>query len=250
MADPARILVAQNLTKRYARRCVVREASLRIRLGEVVGLLGPNGAGKTTTFYMLVGLVHPDAGHVLLDGIDITHYPMYRRAQMGVGYLSQESSVFRRLSVEENLYLPLQGSRLSRDEQKRRVEMLLAEFDIEKVRHMVGERLSGGERRRVEMARALTLQPPFLLLDEPFLGVDPITITEMKAMLRRLQERGIGILLTDHNVHDALPICNRAYVMHDGQIIAQGDARTIANDPAVRRFYLGEEFALRVTSER
>jgi lipopolysaccharide export system ATP-binding protein len=245
MPDATRVLEARCLSKRYRRRYVVREADLTVGQGEIVGLLGPNGAGKTTTFYMLTGLVRPDAGQVLLDGEDITRCPMYRRARRGIGYLSQESSVFRGLTVEENLCVPLEFSGLPREEQRRRVERLLADFDIARVRRTVGARLSGGERRRVEMARALTTSPAFLLLDEPFLGVDPITITEMKGMLQRMRERGIGILLTDHNVHDALPLCDRAYVMHEGRVLVQGSAEEVAGHPDARRFYLGDDFALR-----
>lgn len=230
--------------KRYGGRAVVNGVSLELARGEIVGLLGPNGAGKTTTFYMLVGLVWPDAGEVFLDDANVTHEPMYRRARLGISYLPQEPSVFRRLSVEENLFgiLELLGMNWSQAEE--RVNHLLAEFGLEKVRFQPAETLSGGERRRLEIARALVTRPKFLLLDEPFAGIDPITVLDIQRLIRHLKKEGYGILITDHNVRDTLKITDRASIIKDGRVFADGDPAALAADPLVRQVYLGEEFEL------
>lgn len=230
--------------KRYGGRAVVNGVSLELSGGEIVGLLGPNGAGKTTTFYMLVGLVWPDAGEVFLDDANVTHEPMYRRARLGISYLPQEPSVFRRLSVEENLFgiLELLGMNWSQAEE--RVNHLLAEFGLEKVRFQPAETLSGGERRRLEIARALVTRPKFLLLDEPFAGIDPITVLDIQRLIRHLKKEGYGILITDHNVRDTLKITDRASIIKDGRVFADGDPAALAADPLVRQVYLGEEFEL------
>lgn len=230
--------------KRYGGRAVVNGVSLELAGGEIVGLLGPNGAGKTTTFYMLVGLVWPDAGEVFLDDANVTHEPMYRRARLGISYLPQEPSVFRRLSVEENLFgiLELLGMNWSQAEE--RVNHLLAEFGLEKVRFQPAETLSGGERRRLEIARALVTRPKFLLLDEPFAGIDPITVLDIQRLIRHLKKESYGILITDHNVRDTLKITDRASIIKDGRVFADGDPAALAADPLVRQVYLGEEFEL------
>ncbi len=235
-------IAAEELVKVYRGRRVVNSVSLEMHQGEVVGLLGPNGAGKTTTFYMIVGLVRPNSGRVLLDGCDITHMPMYRRARAGIGYLAQEPSVFRELSVEQNLRLVLEHTALSRDEQAARVEQLLADMNIAHLRRNKGKTLSGGERRRVEIARALATSPAFILLDEPFTGVDPIAIQDIQHIIAELRERNIGILITDHNVQATLKITERAYIIADGQIKAAGVSDTLPNDPIARRYYFGEGF--------
>lgn len=223
---------------------MVDGVSLELHPGEVVGLLGPNGAGKTTTFYMLVGLVWPDGGEVRLGDADITHEPMYRRARLGLSYLPQEPSVFRKLTVEQNLFGILELLGVSWNEAEERVNKLLSEFGLEKVRYQPAETLSGGERRRLEIARALVTEPRFLLLDEPFAGIDPITVLDLQRLIRHLKKEGFGILITDHNVRDTLKITDRASIIKDGKVLASGDPVTLASDPLVRQVYLGEEFEL------
>lgn len=224
---------------------VVNDVSVSVEQGEIVGLLGPNGAGKTTTFYMIVGLIKPYDGKVLLDDLDITYEPMYRRAQRGIGYLAQEASVFRRLSVEDNLKAVLEFSRFSKKEQKERLEMLLEEFGLNHVRKSPGITLSGGERRRTEIARALAVDPKFILLDEPFAGVDPIAVEDIQNIVSKLKDKNIGILITDHNVHETLSITDRAYLLFEGSILRSGTAEELAADEHVRRVYLGQNFELR-----
>ena len=239
------MLVAEGLRKRYRSREVVRDFGLTLKAGEVVGLLGPNGAGKTTCFYMIVGLVPADAGRIVLDGIDITDRPMYARAQLGVGYLPQEPSVFRKLSVADNIRLVLE-LRPDLDDDGRETELsaLLDELQINHVADQAGASLSGGERRRVEIARALAGKPRMILLDEPFAGVDPISVNEIQRIVRHLKERGIGVLITDHNVRETLGICDRAYILADGAVLAQGTPSDLLENPDVRRVYLGEAFRL------
>lgn len=239
-------LEAHNLVKTYRGRSVVNGASFYVAQGEIVGLLGPNGAGKTTSFYSVVGLVRPDQGMVELDGKDITGLPMFRRAQLGVGYLSQEASIFRKLSVENNIAAVLEWRGFSRREVNARTEELLQEFGLTKVRSTRGDLLSGGERRRTEIARCLASDPKFILLDEPFAGVDPIAVEDIQAIVARLaDERGIGVLITDHNVHETLAITDRTYLMFEGSIIKSGTAEELASDEVVRRVYLGQNFNLR-----
>jgi lipopolysaccharide export system ATP-binding protein len=239
-------LEAHNLVKTYRGRSVVNGASFYVAQGEIVGLLGPNGAGKTTSFYSVVGLVRPDQGRVELDGKDITGLPMFRRAQLGVGYLSQEASIFRKLSVENNIAAVLEWRGFSRKEVNARTEELLQEFGLTKVRSTRGDLLSGGERRRTEIARCLASDPKFILLDEPFAGVDPIAVEDIQAIVARLaDERGIGVLITDHNVHETLAITDRTYLMFEGSIIKSGTAEELASDEVVRRVYLGQNFNLR-----
>jgi len=236
-------ITTEGLVKTYRGRTVVNDVGLTVERGEIVGLLGPNGAGKSTTFYIVVGLIKADAGKVYLDGADITRLPMYKRARMGIGYLAQEPSVFRKLSVEENIMLPLQMTGLCRAERRSRLERALADFRIKRIRKSKGLQLSGGEARRVEVARAVVAQPSYLLLDEPFLGVDPITIADIQDMIRALRERqGIGILITDHNVRDTLAITDRAYIMNEGQILVSGPSDELVENPIARKFYLGERF--------
>ncbi|MCS7183196.1 MAG: LPS export ABC transporter ATP-binding protein [Thermoanaerobaculum sp.] len=237
-------LVARGLVKRYGARTVVDGVSLELHPGEVVGLLGPNGAGKTTTFYMLVGLVWPDGGEVRLADADITHEPMFRRARLGLSYLPQEPSVFRKLTVEQNLFGILELLGVPWSEAEQRVSRLLEEFGLEKVRLQMAETLSGGERRRLEIARALVTEPRFLLLDEPFAGIDPITVLDLQRLIRHLRKEGYGILITDHNVRDTLKITDHASIIKDGKVLASGDPATLASDPLVRQVYLGEEFEL------
>jgi lipopolysaccharide export system ATP-binding protein len=233
----------EQLVKIYNKREVVNKVSLHIDKGEIVGLLGPNGAGKTTTFYMVVGIVKPDDGRVLLDDIDIARYPMYRRAQLGVGYLAQEPSIFRRLTVEENLLFIWEMMGLSKDEQQERLEKMLNEFGLQKVRKQNAMSLSGGERRRVEIARSLATSPNFLLLDEPFTGIDPIAIDEIQKIIIKLKEtRGLGILITDHNVRETLNITDRTYVIRNGEILVHGTPEEVACNPIARKFYLGQKF--------
>jgi lipopolysaccharide export system ATP-binding protein len=239
-------LEAHNLVKTYRGRSVVNGASFYVAQGEIVGLLGPNGAGKTTSFYAVVGLVRPDQGRVELDGKDITGLPMFRRAQLGVGYLSQEASIFRKLSVENNIAAVLEWRGFSRKEVNARTEELLQEFGLTKVRSTRGDLLSGGERRRTEIARCLASDPKFILLDEPFAGVDPIAVEDIQTIVARLaDERGIGVLITDHNVHETLAITDRTYLMFEGSIIKSGTAEELASDEVVRRVYLGQNFNLR-----
>lgn len=239
------IIHSQDLVKTYHSRTVVNHVSVKLEQGEIVGLLGPNGAGKTTTFYMVVGLIKPDEGDVFLNGVNITRQPMYKRAQMGIGYLPQEASVFRKLSVEDNIKAVLEMTKLSRAEQKYKLEALLDEFHLHHVRGNNGDSLSGGERRRTEIARALAVDPKFILLDEPFAGVDPIAVEDIQAVVARLKFRNIGILITDHNVNETLSICDRAYLLIDGKIFKHGTAEELAEDEQVRRLYLGRNFELK-----
>jgi len=238
-------LHTSKLVKRYRTRTVVKRVSIEVEQGEIVGLLGPNGAGKTTTFYMIVGLISPNEGKIFVDDLDITKEPVYKRARLGIGYLSQEASVFRKLSVEDNLMAVLEMSRLTRDEQKDRVEELLQEFGLEKIRKSLGIQLSGGERRRTEIARALALSPKFILLDEPFAGVDPIAVEDIQQIVKSLRTKNIGILITDHNVHETLSITDRAYLLFEGNILKSGTSDELAEDEQVRRVYLGKNFELR-----
>jgi lipopolysaccharide export system ATP-binding protein len=239
------ILRAENLVKRYRNRTVVKGVNLDVKQGEIVGLLGPNGAGKTTSFYMIVGLVTPNDGKIFLDEKEITKEPVYRRAQKGIGYLAQEASVFRKLSVEDNLKAVLEMTKIPRAEQRKRIEELLDEFGLQHIRKSLGIQLSGGERRRTEIARALALNPKFILLDEPFAGVDPIAVEDIQYIVARLKEKNIGILITDHNVHETLSITDRAYLLFEGSIMKAGTAKELAEDPQVRKVYLGESFELR-----
>jgi lipopolysaccharide export system ATP-binding protein len=239
------ILNVEHLAKSYKQRPVVNDVSLNVKSGEIIGLLGPNGAGKTTCFYMIVGLIACDSGKVLLDNTDMTELPMYARARQGIGYLPQEASVFRKLSVEENILSILElRKELSKTERKEKLEHLLKEFRIEHIRHSKGLSLSGGERRRVEIARALAIEPKFILLDEPFAGIDPISVVDIKKIIRELSQKNIGILITDHNVRETLTICERAYIVSEGRIIASGGASEILANQQVREVYLGNEFDL------
>jgi lipopolysaccharide export system ATP-binding protein len=239
------ILKSENLVKIYKKRTVVNEVSVKVEQGEIVGLLGPNGAGKTTSFYMIVGLIKPNGGRIFLDKEDITQLPMYRRAKKGIGYLAQEASVFRKLTVEENLKAVLEMTKFSKKEQKDRMEALLEEFSLTHVRKNLGIVLSGGERRRTEIARALAVDPKFVLLDEPFAGVDPIAVEEIQTIVARLKDKNIGILITDHNVSETLSITDRAYLMFEGKLLKEGTAEELANDEQVRRVYLGRNFELK-----
>jgi lipopolysaccharide export system ATP-binding protein len=238
-------LESKDLIKTYGAKNVVNGVSVEVNQGEIVGLLGPNGAGKTTNFYMIVGLVRPDGGKVYLDGKEITKLPMYKRAQLGVGYLPQEASVFRDLSVEDNVLAILEMTDLSKKEQKERLEELLEEFGLNRVRKNFGKVLSGGERRRVEIARALATDPKFILLDEPFAGVDPIAVEDIQAIVAKLRTRNIGVLITDHNVQETLSITDRAYLLFEGKLLKQGSAEDLANDELVRKVYLGKNFVLK-----
>jgi len=233
------------ISKAYSGRSVVNEVSIEVNQGEIVGLLGPNGAGKTTSFYMIVGLVKPDKGTIFLDQIDITKLPMYKRAQMGIGYLPQEVSVFRKLSVEDNIMAILEMSNLKKSERKIRLEKLLQEFSLTHVRKILGDRLSGGGKRRTEIARALATNPKFILLDEPFAGVDPIAVEDIQSIISELKSRNIGILITDHNVQETLSITDRAYLLFEGKILKSGTAEELSNDDQVRKVYLGQKFVLR-----
>jgi lipopolysaccharide export system ATP-binding protein len=239
------ILRADNLIKKYKKRTVVNDVSVQVQQGEIVGLLGPNGAGKTTSFYMIVGLIKPNQGQIFLDQQNITDLPMYQRAKLGVGYLAQEASVFRKLSVEENIMAPLEMREMTKIERKEKVEKLLEEFSLTHVRKNLGMVLSGGERRRTEIARALAVDPSFVLLDEPFAGVDPIAVEEIQGIVSRLKKKNIGILITDHNVDETLSITDRAYLMVEGKLFKAGTAEELANDPLVRKVYLGQNFQLR-----
>src|SRR6478735_179683 len=239
------ILLAENLIKKYKNRIVVNNVSVQVEQGEIVGLLGPNGAGKTTTFYMTVGLIKPNEGQIFLDDKNITQLPMFQRAKLGVGYLAQEASVFRKLSVEENIMAPLEMRDMTKAHRKEKVESLLEEFSLTHVRKNLGMVLSGGERRRTEIARALAVDPAFVLLDEPFAGVDPIAVEEIQGIVSRLKKKNIGILITDHNVDETLSITDRAYLMVDGKLFKSGTAQELANDPQVRKVYLGQNFELR-----
>lgn len=239
------ILRTQNLVKQYKGRYVVNNVSVEVKRGEIVGLLGPNGAGKTTTFYMIVGLIKPNDGKIFLGETEITNMPMYKRAKLGIGYLAQEASVFRKLSVEDNIRAVLEMSTLTKGEQQHRLESMLDEFGLNHVRKNRGELLSGGERRRTEIARALSVNPSFILLDEPFAGVDPIAVEDIQNIVSRLKEKNIGILITDHNVHETLNITDRTYLLFEGSILKAGLAEELANDEQVRRVYLGQNFDLR-----
>lgn len=238
-------LRAEHLVKKYKKRKVVNDISVTVNQGEIVGLLGPNGAGKTTSFYMIVGLIKPNEGNIFLDDEDITDLPMYRRAQHGIGYLAQEASVFRKLSVEDNLLSVLEMTKLSKAEQKDKAESLLEEFSLTHVRKNLGQVLSGGERRRTEIARALAVDPSFVLLDEPFAGVDPIAVEEIQSIVAKLKNKNIGILITDHNVNETLSITDRAYLMFEGRLLKAGTAEELASDPQVRKVYLGKHFELK-----
>jgi len=238
-------LHTKGIRKSYKGRDVVKGVSVEVKQGEIVGLLGPNGAGKTTSFYMIVGLVKPDAGKVFLNDTDITSYPMYKRSQMGIGYLPQEVSVFRKLSVEDNIMAILEMTDLNKEERKQRLEQLLGEFSLNHVRKNLGNRLSGGEKRRTEIARALATNPKFVLLDEPFAGVDPIAVEDIQAIVSELKKRNIGILITDHNVQETLSITDRAYLLFEGDILKAGTAAELAADEQVRKVYLGKNFELR-----
>lgn len=238
-------LRAENIVKKYRKRTVVKGVSFKVEQGEIVGLLGPNGAGKTTSFYMIVGLIKPNDGKVFLDDIEITTYPMYRRSQLGIGYLAQEASVFRKLSVEDNIMAVLEFTKLSKEERKDKLESLLDEFGLQKIRKNKGIQLSGGERRRTEIARALAVDPKFILLDEPFAGVDPIAVEDIQEIVYGLKQKNIGILITDHNVHETLSITDRAYLLFEGTILKSGTAEDLAKDEHVRRVYLGKNFELR-----
>jgi lipopolysaccharide export system ATP-binding protein len=242
--SPAEGLVVEGLYKSYKRRPVVRGVSLSVRRGEAVGLLGPNGAGKTTVFYMITGLVAADAGRINLDGADITHLPMYQRARLGIGYLPQESSIFRGLTVEDNIMAVLELVESGRDRRERVLRELLDEFAISHLRHSPSVALSGGERRRVEIARALAADPRFMLLDEPFAGIDPIAIGDIRKLVRQLTARGIGVLITDHNVRETLELIDTALIIHEGQVLTLGTPDEIVNNPDVRRYYLGADFSL------
>ena len=239
------ILKANNLIKSYSGKSVVNDVSLNLRQGEIVGLLGPNGAGKTTSFYMIVGLIKPNSGSIYLDDKEITSFPMYKRAQNGIGYLAQESSVFRKMSVEDNIHSVLEMTNLSKKEQIKKVESLLDEFGLQAIRKSRGDLLSGGERRRTEIARALATNPSFILLDEPFAGVDPLAVEDIQKIVRDLTKRNIGILITDHNVQETLAITDRTYLMFEGRILKDGKPEELANDELVRKVYLGQNFELR-----
>lgn len=237
-------LSTQNLIKIYRRRRVVNEVSIQVNQGEIVGLLGPNGAGKTTTFYMIIGFIKPDAGKVLIDDQDVTHLPMYKRAQNGIGYLSQEPSVFRKMTVEQNILAILETQKKSRREKEEKLQALLEELDIAHLARNKAYTLSGGERRRLEISRALVNQPRFMLLDEPFSGIDPIKVEGIQKIVYRLKERGLGVLITDHNVRETLSITDRAYIMCEGEILKSGSAEFLASDPEAKKIYLGEKFRL------
>ena len=239
------ILRADNIIKYYGKKAVVKGVSVQVKQGEIVGLLGPNGAGKTTCFYMMVGLVKPNEGAVYLDDLNITKLPMYKRAQLGLGYLAQEASVFRKMTVENNLLSVLEMTKLSKKEQQEKCESLLDEFGLQPVRKNMGGLLSGGERRRTEIARALATNPKFILLDEPFAGVDPIAVEDIQQIVATLKDKNIGILITDHNVHETLQITDRAYLLFEGNILKQGTAEELAADEQVRKVYLGKNFELR-----
>jgi lipopolysaccharide export system ATP-binding protein len=238
-------IYAQELTKKYGKRTVNNKVSFKVSQGEIVGLLGPNGAGKTTSFYQVVGLVKSDEGRVLLDDLDITKLPMFKRAQMGLGYLPQEASIFRKLTVEDNILAVLQMMKLTKKEQKEKLESLLNEFHLNHVRKSNGDVLSGGERRRTEIARALAVNPKFILLDEPFAGIDPIAVEDIQSIVAHLKHKNIGILITDHNVNETLSICDRAYLLIEGKIFIEGTAEELAQNEQVRRLYLGRNFELR-----
>lgn len=238
-------LRAENIVKKYRKRTVVKGVSIELNQGEIVGLLGPNGAGKTTSFYMIVGLIKPLEGRIYIDNEEITKLPVYRRAQKGIGYLAQEASVFRKMSIEDNLKAVLEMTEYSKEHQKEKVESLLEEFGLQHIRKSRGYQLSGGERRRTEIARALAIDPKFILLDEPFAGVDPIAVEDIQEIVKKLKEKNIGVLITDHNVHETLSITDRSYLLFEGSILKAGTAEELAADEDVRRVYLGQNFELR-----
>ena len=238
-------LYSENLVKKYGARTVVKGVSINVEQGEIVGLLGPNGAGKTTSFYMITGLIKPNDGHIFLDDEEITDLPMYRRAQKGLGYLAQEASVFRKMSVENNIMSVMEFSKFTKKERRDRLESLIDEFGLAKVRKSYGIQLSGGERRRCEIARALAIDPKFILLDEPFAGVDPIAVEDIQHIIAKLKTKNIGIIITDHNVHETLAITDRAYLLYEGSILESGTAEDLASNPEVRKKYLGQNFELR-----
>lgn len=240
-----KILRTEDLVKKYRNRTVVNHVSINVKQGEIVGLLGPNGAGKTTTFYMAVGLVTPNQGKIFLDNMEITKFPVYKRAQNGIGYLAQEASVFRKMTVEDNIRSVLEMTKQSLSYQKEKLESLIQEFGLEKVRKNLGDQLSGGERRRVEIARCLAIDPKFIMLDEPFAGVDPIAVQDIQQIVGKLKHKNIGILITDHNVHETLSITDRAYLLFEGKVLFQGVAEELAANPIVREKYLGRDFELR-----
>jgi lipopolysaccharide export system ATP-binding protein len=237
-------LVARNLVKSYRGRNVVDNVNIQVSTGEIVGLLGPNGAGKTTSFYMVIGLVTPNKGQILLDGQDITRLPIFKRARLGIGYLAQESSVFKKLSVEENILLVWEAIGVPEREQRKMLQPLLEEFNIEHIRNYKAFVLSGGERRRTEVARALAGSPDFIMLDEPFTGIDPVTIESLKDIIASLRDKGLGVLITDHNVRETLSICDRAYIMMDGHVLVEGTPQEVASNPMARKYFLGEQFKL------
>ncbi|WP_372949287.1 LPS export ABC transporter ATP-binding protein [Mariniphaga sp.] len=239
------ILRAENIVKKYRKRTVVKGVSFDVKQGEIVGLLGPNGAGKTTSFYMIVGLIRPLSGKIFMDNENITRLPVYKRAKKGIGYLAQEASVFRKLSIEDNLKAVLEMTNYSKEYQREKVETLLTEFGLQHIRKSKGIQLSGGERRRTEIARALAIDPKFILLDEPFAGVDPIAVEDIQQIVIKLKEKNIGVLITDHNVHETLSITDRSYLLFEGSILKAGSAHDLANDEDVRRVYLGQNFELR-----
>ncbi len=244
MIIPQRGLVVSNLSKNYKKRTVLKDVSLSVQQGEAVGLLGPNGAGKTTSFYCVTGLISPNTGKITLNGIDITHFPVYRRARLGIGYLPQEASIFRGLNVEDNIRAVLEVSEKNKDKREQELDSLLKEFSIEHLRFSPSRALSGGERRRLEIARALASRPSFILLDEPLAGIDPIAVGEIKELVGQLKNRGLGVLITDHNVRETLSIIYRAYILHDGVVLKQGTPEEIIADENVRKTYLGKNFSL------
>lgn len=244
-----KILRTEHLVKKYGKRTVVNDVSIEVHQGEIVGLLGPNGAGKTTTFYMTTGLVVPNRGKIYLDNTDITKYPVYKRARAGIGYLAQEASVFRKMSVENNIRAVLEMTNFSKEYQKEKLESLIEEFHLGHVRKNIGDRLSGGERRRTEIARCLAIEPSFIMLDEPFAGVDPIAVQDIQDIIWKLKDKNIGILITDHNVDETLSITDRAYMLFDGKIFFQGTAEELAENPIVREKYLGRDFELKRKSK-
>ena len=245
MSEEKMVLRTEHLVKRYGKRTVVNDVSINVTQGEIVGLLGPNGAGKTTTFYMTTGLVKPNAGKIFLNDLDISKYPVYRRAQIGIGYLAQEASVFRDMSVENNIRSVLEMTNFSKEYQKEKLESLIEEFHLSHVRKSLGTQLSGGERRRCEIARCMAIEPKFIMLDEPFAGVDPIAVQDIQQIVSKLKEKNIGILITDHNVHETLCITDRAYMLFEGKVMFQGTAEVLAENPIVREKYLGVNFELR-----
>ena len=245
LSENQMVLRTEHLVKRYKTRTVVDNVSISVKQGEIVGLLGPNGAGKTTTFYMTVGLVTPNQGRIFLNDLDISSYPVYKRAQQGIGYLAQENSVFRKMSVEDNILSVLQMTKFSKKYQHEKLETLISEFSLQTVRKSLGDQLSGGERRRCEIARCLAIEPKFIMLDEPFAGVDPIAVEDIQRIVAQLREKNIGILITDHNVHETLSITDRAYLLFGGKILFQGTAEELADNPVVREKYLGASFELR-----